>query len=111
MRIIRLAVALTAMVCLAASSALARETGGQRGTGSSKAKSAKHSKVARSKSSAAKRKASAKSARARTVKEKKLRSTGDIDVSSTIWQNIPAEELPASEGDDADIDDEADLMP
>lgn len=85
------------MICLAASGAFARE--GHHGSSSAKTRSAKHSKTSRSKTASSKRKAGGKSSRAQTA-DKKLRGTGDIDVSSSIWKDIPPEELPVDDDDD-----------
>jgi hypothetical protein len=104
MRIIRLALAVSAMICVAASGAFAREADSHHSSSASKARSSKHSKSARSKGSSSKRKSTAKGGRSRSAekKTKGLRDTGDIDVSDTVWKDLPPEELPASDPDEAD---------
>jgi hypothetical protein len=105
----RLFLAVSAVICVAATSALARETHGS----SSKSHTSKHSKSARSKSSATKRKSSgAKKGATAHHKASRLRDTGDIDVSAGAGQDLPPEELPVSEADDAnDGDDEPTVPP
>jgi hypothetical protein len=110
MRVIRLFLALSAMICVAATGALARES---HGSSSSKSHSSKHSKSARSKSPTTKRKSSAaKKAATAHRKAARLRDTGDIDVSTGVGQDLPPEELPVSEADDAnDSDDDPTVLP
>lgn len=94
----------SAMICIAATNTSARESEGHRS--SAKSGASKHSKAARSKGSSSKRKSAAKSSRSRAAEKKanRLRDTGDIDVSNTVWKDLPPEELPVSDADDADDD-------
>lgn len=101
--------ALLATISVAATSAVARESH----SGSSKSRSAKHAKAGRSKATAAKHKSTSKKAETAHRKADRLRDTGDIDVSAgNIGQDLPPEELPVSDADDAaDTDDEPALLP
>ena len=108
MRIIKLALAVSTVVCLALTSTLARESD-NRGSSGSKTRASKQGKTSRSKTATAKRKASAaarkaaaKKASAKRKAPSQLRSTGDIDVRGTVWGELPLEELPASETDQPD---------
>ncbi|MBA2742807.1 MAG: hypothetical protein H0U43_00570, partial [Chthoniobacterales bacterium] len=96
-------------------STLARESDGSRSDSESKPRSSKQGKTTRSKSSSTKKKsASTKSKKSRRASEKKLtarakqssqlRDTGDIDVSGTVWEDLPPEDLPTNEPESADED-------
>ena len=109
MRVIPLFLAVLAMICVAATSTLARES---HRSSSSKSRTSKHSKAGRSKASTAQRKSSVAKKAATARKTSRLRSTGDIDVSAGAGQDLPPEELPVSEADDAnDTDDESTVTP
>ncbi|MBA3882537.1 MAG: hypothetical protein H0X73_07430 [Chthoniobacterales bacterium] len=110
MRIIRFVLAVSAIVCLAATSTLARDPE-KSSRSASTTRSSKGAKISGSKSSASKRKAKAKASRARAEKKAAARQkesptqlpeTGDIDVSGTFWKDLPPEELPSNEGEEAD---------
>lgn len=112
MRIFKLALAVSTMICLAVTSTLARDSESSSG---SKARTTKQSKASRSKSATAKRKASAaarrvaaKKASAKRKQVTQLRSTGDIDVRGTDAGELPPEELPVSEQEETD---DEDLLP
>lgn len=91
---IRLVLALSAMVCLAATSAMARESGGHRSSSASKTRAAKHTKSSRSKGSTtrhkstAARRAAGKKASAHR-KGNQAHGTGEIDASTAVWEDLP----------------------
>lgn len=96
------------MLCLAANSTPARESGSE-----TKPRSSRQGKTTRSKSSSTKKKSAvAKSKKSRRATEKKstvrakqsgqLRDTGDIDVGGAVWENLPPEDLPINEQESAD---------
>lgn len=104
MRIIKLALAVSTMVCLAVTSTLARDSETTRDSSSSKSKTSSKSKAGRSKTATAKRKAAAAARRAAAKKTsskrkqaKAARSTGEIDVRGANSEDLPPEELPVSE--------------
>ena len=116
MRIIKLALALSTMLCLAATSTLARESGSTRSS-TTKSKTSRQSKTSRTKSATAKRKASAATRRAAAKKKAtsskskqvaQARNTGEIDVRGTHWDDLPPEELPVNE---QEVIDDEDLLP
>jgi len=105
MKIIRFALAVSAMICVAATSTFARDAN-ESSSSTSKTRSSKQAKSSSSKSSASKRKAKAKASRAKAERKAAARrkeaaihlpDTGDIDVSGTFWKNLPIEELPTNE--------------
>ncbi|MFN2477458.1 MAG: hypothetical protein ABR526_14105 [Chthoniobacterales bacterium] len=106
---IRLLLAIVAMVSLALTTVDARETHSGR-SGSSKSRATKHSKSSRSKAATTKRKSASKKATTRR-KASRLRDTGDIDVSTGAGQDLPPEDLPVSEGDEGNDSDEEPAVP
>jgi hypothetical protein len=111
MRVLRLVFAILAMISVAATSSVARESRGSH-SGTSKSRTAKHSKSSRLKAATTKKKSSSKKTSTDGRKASRLRDTGDIDVSTGAAQDLPPEELPVSESDDAnDSDDEPTLLP
>ncbi len=98
------------MLCLAASSTFARERDSEASSSESKTRSSRHGKTTSPKSSASKRKAKSKASRSRTQKKAAARhkptghfsGSGDIDVSGAVWKDLPPEELPTIEAEEAD---------
>jgi hypothetical protein len=111
MKIVKVALTVAALMCLAGTSGLARATDAHR---SSSKGSGKQSRTAHAKGAGAKRKGTAaKASRSRRGVEKKgeLSGTHDIDVSGATFQDLPAEELPVAEPGETDDDNAPPLIP